>query len=218
MKTFLIIAGTAIVTVILVVGGAKITARHWGGHHYASHHDDGPGFRRDGHRGYGHHGFGHSGFTHHGLRHGSMMGAGFACADGRLDRMEAVVENFVTFTPEQAAAWKELTAAMRDAQAWKQAACEESRADRRAAMRDDDSDDRDEDDDKVEKDDARPAPAPLTDRLARMETRLETGLAALRKVRPALESFYATLNDSQRKALDDLMGHHRFHRHAGMWR
>ena len=206
MKTFLIIAGTAVVTVILVVGGAKITARHWGGHHYAYHHDDGP--RAYGRHGYGHGGYGRHGFGHRGHGHGFMMGAGIGCAGGKLDRIEAVVENFVTFTPAQAEAWKTLSAAMRDAQARKQAVCEARRAEMRAAMEDDED----------EKDDARPAPAPLTDRLARMETRLETGRAALRKIRPALDAFYATLDDGQRKALDDMMGHHRFRRHAGMWR
>lgn len=138
-----------------------------------------------------------------------MMGAGAGCTGDRLDRIEAVVENFVTFTPAQAEAWKTLSAAMRDAQAQKRTVCEARRAEMRAAMEDDED----------EKDEARSAPAPLTERLARMETRLETGLAALQKLRPALDAFYATLDDGQRKALDDMMGgHHRFRRHAGMWR
>ncbi|MHA1113684.1 MAG: Spy/CpxP family protein refolding chaperone [Alphaproteobacteria bacterium] len=199
MKTFLIIAGTAVATIIVVCIGFRVTGSHWGGHHGGQHYAN--------HSGSGGHG---PGMGHRYMRGGQMRGMGFggadhACQGGGLDRIESVVENFVSFTPEQDAAWKNLSAAMRAAHAERQAACETMRAD---DMRDGGKGDE-------QREQARPATAP--DRLARMESRLEAGVAAVRGIRPALDAFYATLNEDQREALDEMMGH-RHRRHGRMWR
>jgi len=45
-------------------------------------------------------------------------------------------------------------------------------------------------------------PATNVERMAAMERRLETMLAAVKTVRPALEGLYATLNDEQKARLD----------------
>lgn len=48
------------------------------------------------------------------------------------------------------------------------------------------------------------APASSAERLAFMEKRMEAMLQAVKTVRPAFDAFYATLNDDQKKTLDQI--------------
>jgi hypothetical protein len=50
-----------------------------------------------------------------------------------------------------------------------------------------------------------PGPDDAPGRLRQAETLLEAGLETLRELRPALERFHATLDETQRRTLDDLM-------------
>jgi len=118
----------------------------------------------------------------HGRGHGRAMA--MICTERRDRHIEdglAFVEGFVNFTPEQTAAWTELTRTIRAGSATIGEKCDE-----------------------LEKTDT-PVSAP--DRLARFEGMATTGLAILRRIRPAFERFHATLSDKQRKALDDLISH-----------
>ena len=54
-------------------------------------------------------------------------------------------------------------------------------------------------------------PRHAPDELARMETMLTTKLDVLKKVRPAFEAFYGTLDERKREALDTLFSRHRRH-------
>ena len=49
-------------------------------------------------------------------------------------------------------------------------------------------------------------------RMAAMEKRLDAMLQAVKTIRPALEAFYATLNDEQKALLDTPLGRMRFWR------
>jgi len=126
-------------------------------------------------------GYHNAGWGRHwgGRRHGRL---GMMCSDARGERVEnmiAFVENFMAFTPEQRTAWDELAGAVRDGNTEFDQACDEARE-----LREEDN-----------------APA----RLALVETFMSTGLTVMQKVRPAFDRFYATLNETQQKALDDLM-------------
>jgi hypothetical protein len=59
-----------------------------------------------------------------------------------------------------------------------------------------------------------PTSLPLTapGRMEAMEKRMEAMLQAIKTVRPAMDAFYATLNDEQKKQLDSSTGRHRFWR------
>ena len=103
--------------------------------------------------------------------------------DARLQDMVAFVESFVDFTPEQAAAWSGLTAALGDGSTRIGAACSELEAA------------------------GRPESAP--GKLARLEVMLEAGLETVREVRPAFDGFYATLDAEQKQAIDRLAAHRR---------
>ena len=121
-------------------------------------------------------------FGGHGGRHG--RGMAMICTDRRDRHIAdglAFVEGFVNFTPEQTAAWSELTQAIQAGSATIGEKCEE-----------------------MEKTDV-PLSAP--DRLARVEALAATGLAILQRIRPAFDRFYATLSDKQRQALDGLISH-----------
>lgn len=133
----------------------------------------------------------HAGFSGwHGGRHGGRHARGMAmvCGDYRDQKLEAAVgfvEGFVGFDANQQAAWKELSAALRDASKSVGGACD------RILPADGD------------------ATAPQ--KLAKVQLVIETGLATVKRVRPAFDALYATLNDKQKKALDGLMSH----RHHG---
>lgn len=126
---------------------------------------------------------GHSGW-HRGRGQGHARGSAMICSDRRDRRIEnglAFVEGFVNFTPEQTAAWSELSEAVRAGSATIGEKCKE-----------------------LEK---AGAPQSAPDRLARFEALATTGLAILKRIRPAFDRFYATLSDKQKKALENLISH-----------
>jgi hypothetical protein len=123
---------------------------------------------------------------HHGWRHGGGMR--HLCGEGRDQRIDGfveLVESFVTFTPEQGEAWQGLVAAVRTSSASIDAACAELAG-------------------------AGP-PRTAADKLGRLETMLAKGLDVVQQVRPAFDTFYATLNDQQKQAIDDLASRRRRH-------
>jgi hypothetical protein len=54
-------------------------------------------------------------------------------------------------------------------------------------------------------------------RMAMMEKRSEAMLQAIKAVRPALDAFYATLNDEQKAEIDSGKRRHRFWRWRHRW-
>lgn len=127
-----------------------------------------------------HHGGGRRG---HGGRRLAML-----CGDRRDQHMEdalGFIDSFVSFTPEQTAAWTKLTDAVRSGSASIGQACEEI-----------DWTDTSEN-----------APA----KLARVETLMAAGLEVVRQVRPPFDEFYAVLSEEQQEALDKLASRGRRH-------
>lgn len=121
---------------------------------------------------------------HRGPRGARGMAA--LCSDRRDRGVEnglAFVEGFVNFTPEQTAAWKELSAAVRAGSATIGEKCKEME---KAGM---------------------PETAPA--KLARFDEMATTGLAILKRIRPTFDRFYATLSEKQKKALDSMLSRHR---------
>lgn len=108
----------------------------------------------------------------------------------RMERMTNLIEGLMTFTPPQQTAWDDLKTALNDGKASMEKACEAVTG--------------------AEK----PKTAP--ERLARMEAMMTTRLGALQTVRPAFDTFYGTLSEKQRSAIDGLMnrGHGKFKRGA----
>lgn len=109
-------------------------------------------------------------------------------AGKRLERMTTVIEGLMTFTAPQQTAWNNLKTALNDGKASMEKACETA------------------------KNGEKPKTTP--ERLARMEAMMTTRLGALQTVRPAFDTFYGTLNDKQKSAIDGLMtrGHGKFKR------
>ena len=99
---------------------------------------------------------------------------------GRIDTMITLVDSFVAFTPEQRIAWDDLVGAVRAGTTHLAQACPDEDA-------------------------AATSPAML----ARFETMLTAGLEAVGTIRPAYEAFYGTLDEAQRKAIDDIASHRR---------
>jgi hypothetical protein len=60
-------------------------------------------------------------------------------------------------------------------------------------------------------------PATAVGRMAAMEKRLDAMLAAVKTMRPAMDAFYATLNDEQKARLDRGVGAERFWRWRDHW-
>lgn len=106
----------------------------------------------------------------------------------RMERMTGLIEGLMTFTPPQQTAWNDLKTAMNDGKESMEKACETAKSGEK------------------------PKTAP--DRLARMEAMMTTRLGALKTVRPAFDTFYGTLSDKQKSAIDGLMtrGHGKFKR------
>ena len=126
---------------------------------------------------------GHQG--HGGWMHG-RRGFSHLCSehrDKRIGRAVSFVEAFVDFTPEQDQAWERLTAAVRESSAAIGETCSQ--------LTDGDG------------------PADLPQRLARLETMMTVGLEVIHTVRPAFDTFYATLDERQKQAIDQLMSHRR---------
>lgn len=124
---------------------------------------------------------GHFGGRHQG---GAWRGRGLnqICGhdhDERIDELIAFVDSFVDFTPEQAAAWADLTGALRASGDSVDAICDELIAA------------------------GKPATAP--EAAARIETVMAAGLEVVRELRPPFDAFYAALDAEQRAALDGLV-------------
>jgi hypothetical protein len=111
------------------------------------------------------------------------------CSDGRTEKLEdaiGFVEAFFSFNAEQKTAWDGLATALRDGS--------EAIGKNCAAMREAGGE------------------KTATGKLARVETMLTAGLEVVKKVRPAFDRFYGTLDEKQRAALDKLIerrGHDR---------
>lgn len=97
----------------------------------------------------------------------------------RTEDMIAFVEQHLGITAEQREAWERLTEAVRDSAEVIQTA--------RAAIHE--------------------AEEPALARLARFEVIADVASAALRRIRPALEVLYRTLDEAQRQAFDELMAY-----------
>ncbi len=124
----------------------------------------------------------------HGRGHGGHDRMMRMCGPQRAEKLEdgiGLVEAFFSFNDAQKTAWTGLTAALRESS--------DAIGNRCEAMKDADR------------------PQTATDKLARAEGMLTTGLEIVRKVRPAFEGFYATLDPKQQAALDKLI------QHRGRW-
>lgn len=60
-------------------------------------------------------------------------------------------------------------------------------------------------------------PSTAPSRMEAMEKRIETMLQAIKTVRPAMDAFYATLTEEQKKQIDSGVGRHRFWRWRDRW-
>jgi hypothetical protein len=98
--------------------------------------------------------------------------------DEKLENGLTFVESFVDFKPEQAQAWTELATALRAGSASIGQTCGELGS--------------------------LTIPAHAPDKLALVETLLTKGVAVLGQVRPAFATFYETLDDDQKQAIDRL--------------
>ncbi len=119
----------------------------------------------------------------HGGRRLAML-----CSDRRDQHMEdalGFIESFVTFTPEQTAAWTNLTDAVQASSASIGQACADT--------------------------DLANTPKNAPEKLARLETLMTVGLEVVQQVRPPFDAFYAVLSEEQQDALDRLVsrGRHR---------
>ncbi len=127
----------------------------------------------------------HFGGHHRGWARG-WRGHPKICSDRRDRRIEdaiGFVEGFANFTPAQTERFEELAEAVRAGSASVGETC--------AAL--------------AEASD--PVTAPQ--RLARLETMVAAGLGVIQRVRPAFDGFYASLDDKQKKLIDDLMSRQR---------
>ncbi len=144
-----------------------------------------------------HGGWGHGGGHH---RMGGGMGGlmGMACkgnASERADLMLVKLEYRIKPTDAQKPAFDDLKLAARAAAVKAASSCPPQRersADGTPPVR----------------------PTPV-ERLARMETRLISQLEAVRTVKPAVDKFYATLSDDQKKLVADMGRRHRGGWHRG---
>jgi hypothetical protein len=123
----------------------------------------------------------------HGWRHGRHgRGHQMICSDVRDDKIDQAVEfveSFVDFTPPQAEAWAKLTTAVRSGSARVGQACQDETLTKR--------------------------PESSAAKLGRAEKLLTIGLDIIKEVRPAYDEFYATLDDRQKKAVDQMFRRYR---------
>lgn len=104
------------------------------------------------------------------------------CSDQRTERLNQMIgfgDAFFNFNGEQKTAWTGLTATLRDASEDVGKRCDVVKAEGRATS--------------------------PTARLARMEGHMSTGLSIIQKVRPSFDTFYGTLNEDQKAALEQFM-------------
>ncbi|MGF1474048.1 MAG: Spy/CpxP family protein refolding chaperone [Geminicoccaceae bacterium] len=120
---------------------------------------------------------------HRGWGHRGRGGAFTRVCDtdrlGRLDRMIGFVERRLDLGPDQEESWDGLLASIETADATVAQRCDELR-------------------DQVEN--AETAP----ERLALMEAAVATGLEVIQEVRPAFDTFYASLDEDQKEQIDGL--------------
>ncbi len=117
---------------------------------------------------------------HHGSRRDRRQGDDAASPDPRrTEDMIAYVEQQLGITAAQREAWERFTETVRDSADAMQIA--------RGAV-----------------DDGKPG---ALQRFARFEVVADAASAALRRIRPALESLYRTLDEAQRTAFDELLSH-----------
>jgi len=121
---------------------------------------------------------------------GAMFGHCGGAQQERVDHMLGFVEGMMNFTPEQEGAWAGLAGAVRNGSQRMAETCETVAKGQE------------------------PETAP--EKLAVLEAMLSARLDMLKEVRVAFDSFYATLSDKQREALDDMMKRRRGHR-FGPW-
>ena len=105
--------------------------------------------------------------------------------EGRADELLGYVERRLELGPEQSEAWSELAGAVRDGA--------EMLGEARRGWRED------------------APPASAREALSRLDLSLTTAAAAVRRLRPLFESFHATLDEAQRRTLDDLLTGRRMH-------
>lgn len=118
-----------------------------------------------------------------GMRHGGLARI---CGENRGEHLETMIEfadAFLKLEPSQTQAWNGLTAALR--------AGSNSIGETCATLN------------------SAEMPVKAPEKLAAVETIATAGLNILREVRPAFETFYATLDDKQKAALDGLFNRHR---------
>lgn len=96
--------------------------------------------------------------------------------------MERFIERFTRFTPEQSRAWKTFMNSLQEADVQMGQICSEQIPALQSGT------------------------AP--EKLAQVEKLMAMGLDALRKIRPAFNSFYGTLSQEQRHALDEMASWH----------
>lgn len=175
-RTKYIAAGAALAA--LALGGAAAIARH------------------------GNHGFGHGGWRHHGgsmegHMGGHLGGMGFGgpgmkfCRGNTAemaDHMLVRIEHKVKPTDAQKASFETLKAAAQEAAAKLSAACPKDMAAKPAEG------------------DASQARSTPIERLARAEAMTQATLDAIKTVRPAAETFYASLTPEQKAKLDEHVG------------
>ncbi|MGB0631581.1 MAG: Spy/CpxP family protein refolding chaperone [Alphaproteobacteria bacterium] len=104
------------------------------------------------------------------------------CSDRRAEKLDdalGFVEAFFSFNPEQKTAWNGLAGALRDGSDVIGKHCEAMKGKEKGVG--------------------------ATAKLAQVETMLTAGLGVVRKVRPAFDGFYATLDKDQQAALDKLI-------------
>ncbi|WP_420560785.1 Spy/CpxP family protein refolding chaperone [Tepidicaulis sp.] len=121
------------------------------------------------------------GASHGGWRH---RGAGRFCEGGaerHLGKLEEYVDAFGGFTAPQRAAWDELVGSLRASVLLFNDVCAELETAEREST----------------------APG----RLALAEEAIQAAAAAMQKVRPSFEAFYATLDEDQRALLDRAFAH-----------
>jgi hypothetical protein len=119
--------------------------------------------------------------------HGGIGGKSCGKKHGkRMERMTGLIEGLMTFTSPQQTAWNDLKTALNDGKASMEKACESVQSEEK------------------------PKTAPQ--RMARMEAMMTTRLGALQTIRPAFDTFYGTLSEKQKSAIDGLMtrGHGKF--------
>ncbi len=174
---------TLIVTGAIVIGLATVL----GGWHMIW--PSGPSYAAGALYRQAHFGNDYGNFRHHGMfrEHRSVTRL---CSDKRERSIEAVtgfVEGFVNLTPVQMDPWKKLTEAVAEGSAMIGKSCEEVTLEAEAQA--------------------------TPQKLAQIETLLETGLSVVQRVRPAFGEFYEALSAEQKQALESLMSR----RHKSNW-